>query len=270
MNQNSQRNSHHQETTPMKPARPFTPAAIAAVLTLGFVSTMSGQGQGTLPPSDLTKLVALETKAIDADLAKATFTKKSQKHVKLAAFMIALYAQNAKDNAPAMATLRDQALKLMKAAEAGNLEDAKKLAATLSPEIKADAAAKTGPMAMEKVLDIESVMALFNPEKSSGLNMEKDLEDLVESKGMGLDAAKLEKAALLGQKVALVALVTQNHSPKTPIDASSRKVWTGIAGDMNKEANALTAAGRAGKTGDVAKIAKNINDTCTKCHDSYR
>ena len=210
----------------MKPARPFTPAAVAAVLTLGFVCTMSGQGQGTLPPSDLAKLVALETKAIDADLAKASFTKKSQKHVKLAAFMIARYAQCAKDNAPAMATLRDQALKLMKAAEAGNLEDAKKLAATLSAEIKADAAAKTGPMAMEKVLDMESVMALFNPEKSSGLNLEKDLEDLVESKGMGLDAAKLEKAALLRLKGKPGRAGYTVHSPKTPTRCRQQK-WIG-------------------------------------------
>jgi Cytochrome C' len=254
----------------MKPARLIILGAASTALALILVFTRSGQGQGTLPASDIAKLIALDAKFIEADLSKPTFTKKAQKHVRLAAFMIALYAQNAKDDAPAMATLREQALKVMIAADAGNAEETKKLAATLTPGIKADPAAKTGPVAMEKLIELEALMSLFNPEKSSGFNMEKDLEDLVESKGMGLDAVKLEKTALLGQKVALIALVTQAHSPKTPLDAANKKVWVGIAGDMNKEANALTAAARANKTADIAKIAKNINDTCTKCHDSFR
>ncbi len=226
----------------MKPARLITLGAASTALVLVLIVARAGQGQGTLPASDIAKLIALDAKFIEADLSKPTFTKKAQKRVRSAAFMIALYAQNAKDDAPAMATLREQALKVMKAADAGNAEETKKLAATLTPAIKADPAAKPGPVAMEKLLDMEALMSLFNPEKSSGFNMEKDLEDLVESKGMGLDAAKLEKTALLGQKVALVALVTQAHSPKTPLDAAKKKIWFGIAGDMNKEANDLTAA----------------------------
>src|SRR5437660_1282050 len=119
----------------------FALGTATAALSLGFLVVVSGQGQGTVPPADLAKLIAVETKHIDAELAKASFLKKGQKRVRMAAFMIAAYAQNGdKGNAQAMATLRDQALKVMKAAEAGNKDETKKLAADLSTS-KADPAA---------------------------------------------------------------------------------------------------------------------------------
>src|SRR5262245_60537261 len=116
----------------------FALCNLLGALGLAFFVVAAGQGQGTMPPADVAKVVGVEVKQIDGELSKANFLKEGQKRVRMAAFMIAAYAQNAKENAPAMATLRDQALKLMQAAEAGKADEAKKLAATLKPDIKPD------------------------------------------------------------------------------------------------------------------------------------
>src|SRR5205823_177850 len=107
-----------------------------AALGLGLFFVVAGQGEGPVPAADVAKLVNMEVKNIDAELTKPKLLKKGQKRVRTAAFMIAVYAENAEDNAPAMATLRDQALKVMKAAQTGKADEAKKLAATLKPDIK--------------------------------------------------------------------------------------------------------------------------------------
>src|SRR5205814_7431924 len=94
-----------------------------AVLGVGLFFVVASQGEGPVPAADVAKLVNMEVKSIQAELAKPKFLKKGQKRVRTAAFMIAVYAQNAKDNAPVMATLRDQALKVMKAAQTGKADE---------------------------------------------------------------------------------------------------------------------------------------------------
>src|SRR5437868_8308750 len=147
-----------------------------AALGLGFLAVMTGRGQGTLPAADLPRLIGQEIKHIEAELAKPNFLKKGQKRVRMAAFMIAAYAQDAQGNTPSMATLRDRALEVMKAAETGKAAETKKLAATLSADIKPDPAAKTAPVPLAKQLDLETVMRMFSGDKVGGFGMEKALE----------------------------------------------------------------------------------------------
>src|SRR4029077_18415863 len=137
----------------------------------GLFFVLTSHGEGPVSAVDVAKLVNLEIKNIGVELAKPSFLKKGQKRVRRAAFMIAVYAQNAKDNAPAIAPLRDQAFKVMKAAEAGNAAETKKLAATLSPDIKPDPAANTAPVALDEHLDLESVMRMFSSDKVGGFGM---------------------------------------------------------------------------------------------------
>jgi hypothetical protein len=188
--------------------------------------------------------------------------------VRMAAFMIAVYAQNAKDNLSAMATLRDQAFKVMKAAEGGKADETKKLAAMLGPNIKPDPAAKTAPVALEKQLDLESVMRMFSGEKVGGFGMEKALEDLIDAKG--LDAGQLEKSALLGQKISMIAKVAQAYGPESDQGKKTKKLWSELAVEMHIEASELAAAARANKDADIGKFANKLTVTCTKCHDIFR
>jgi hypothetical protein len=235
---------------------------------LGLVFVAAGHGEGTVAAPDLAKLVNMEVKHINGELSKSTFSKKGQKRVRMAAFMIAVYAQNAKDNAAAMATLRDQALKLMQAAEAGKADEAKKLAATLVPDIKPNPAAKTAPIALEKQLDLETLMRMFSSDKVGGFGVEKALEDLVDAKG--LDAGQLEKTALLGQKLSLIARLAHAYAPQSDSGSKTKKTWNALATEMETGATELAAAAGARKDADIGKLANKLTATCTKCHDIFR
>jgi hypothetical protein len=226
------------------------------------------QGQGTVPAADLAKLVEVEVKNIDVELSKPKLLKKGQKRVRMAAFLIAAYAQDAKDNGPAMATLRDQALKVMKAAEAGNAAEAKKLAAGLAVNIKPDPAANTAPVALEKHLDLESVMRMFSNAQVGGFAIEKSLEDLIDMKTF--DAGQHAKTALLAEKVSMIGKLAQSYAPAVDKGSKTKKAWIELAADMQLAASELAVAAHAKKDADVGKLANKLTGTCTKCHDIFR
>ena len=245
----------------------MTLATALSALGLGFFFVVTGQGQGTLPPGDLAKLLAMEAKNIETELSKSTFSKKGQKKVRMAAFMVAVYAQNAKDDPAGMATLRDSALKLMKAADAGNAADAKKLAANLKTNIK-DPGAKSAPVALEKELELEYLMRMFSGEKVGGFGLEKALEDLVEAKSV--DAAQLEKTALLGQKIGFIAKVSHGYGPESDSGKKTKKAWNELADEMESAAKELATAAKANKGSEISKLADKLSGTCLKCHDIFR
>ena len=95
-----------------------------------------------------------------------------------------------------------------------------------------------------------------------------NLEDLVDAKG--LDAAQLEKTALLGHKVSLIGKLAQGHPPEAEQGKKTRKSWNELATEMQTTANELAAAAHAKKDADIGKIANKLTGTCTKCHDIFR
>jgi hypothetical protein len=256
------------ETTFMTRPNRFALVTGLGTLCLGLLVVLSSRGQGTVPAGDLAKLIDVELKNIDAELGKAKLLKKGQKRVRMAAFMIAAYAQDAKDNGPAMATLRDQAFKVMKAAEAGDAPEVKKLRAGLAANIKPDPAANTAPVALEKHLDLETVMRMFSNAQVGGFSLEKALEDLIEMKTF--DAAQLEKTALLSEKVAMMAKLAQGYAPAVDKGSKTKKAWIELATEMQLAAGELAAAAHAKKDADIGKLANKLTGTCTKCHDIFR
>jgi hypothetical protein len=258
----------HEENTFMKRSHHFVLGTALAALGLGIVFVAAGPAQPP-GPEILGKLIAQETKSIDAEMAKTTFSKKGQKRVKMAAFMIAVYAQNApKGNEQVMATLRDQALKVVAAADAGKADDVKKLTPTLSLSIKADPSVKPGPVALEKHLELELLMRMFSSDKTGGFSMEKALEDLVDLKG--LDAAQLEKTSLVGQKIVFMAKMAHAYGPESDQGKKTKKVWNELANEMETTAGEFTAAALAKKDAEVIRLANKLTGTCTKCHDVFR
>jgi hypothetical protein len=244
-------------------------ATVMASVGLGTLAVAAGYGQAPVPTADLPKLIQLERKHIDAELAKPSFLKKGQGRVKMAAFMIAAYAQNGKGDVVQRAALRDQALKLIKVAGTGKADEARKLAATLTMDYKGDpAAAHVAIVPLEKQLDLETVMRMFSGTKVGGFDLEKDIENLGEAKG--LDAAQFEQAALLGDKVNMIGLIAHTYAPASDQGKKTKKAWNDIAAQMQNEASALAAAAHAKKDGDVAKSAKGLMGTCTRCHDIFR
>src|SRR5262245_32016945 len=127
----------------------------AGVGLLTAVSSGAGMDDKTamyknvLPDDMFAKLVTDDVQIVKEGLSKAQDKKMAVK-AKDAALMIAVYAQGAMQkpgaNTAAMAGLRDQALRVVKAIADGKFADAAKLADELKPTGKADPAAKATPL----------------------------------------------------------------------------------------------------------------------------
>ncbi len=251
----------------------FLPRRIAMaslVLFLGLGCLVLAGGGSSVPPAELTRLIEQDAKFLQDTLAKSKLDKKTGRKIKGTALMVAAYAQvgMSKDNAPAMATLRDTALKLIKAADADDLSEAKKLAAALSASPKADAAANPAPVAFNAHLELELVMRQFSSERIGGFGMEGELETLVEMKGAAAGAQK-DKVLALANKITVIADVARFYPPEKDEPKGKTKAnWLGFTDSLRTQAQALADAARTGK--DIGTAADNLSKACTKCHDVFR
>jgi Cytochrome C' len=244
-----------------------------AVLSLGVY--VASWAQSPLSPKDLAKLVADDAEVIQKTLAKDNLEKdkKSQRKMRLAALMIAQYAQSAiaKENpkSASMATLRNQALAVHKAIEEMKFADAKTLAAKLSVDIPPDAGAKMQPVDLAKLEDFDSVMHQFSSIRLGGFGLEEYVEGLGELK-QNPDAAEAQKIDVVGKKLAMIATLAQSHTPPMLGGAKTLDAWKGFSKSMYQESLNLTKAAASGKAADISKAAVKVNDTCKSCHDVFR
>jgi hypothetical protein len=242
-----------------------------SLLALGL--TMIAWAQPQASPADVAKLISQDAKYIQDTLAKPTVDKKSQRRVRIAAMLIAQYAQGglAKDNPKnaSLATLRDKALGIIKAVDADKLADAKKLADALSPDIKAEGVVNVDFVPLNKSLEFEAVMRAFSSERVGGFGLENQLEELVELKGP-VDAEKAEKIQTLALKVAQIAHLAHAYVPEKDDGKKTKKAWLEDAKEMQAAAMALAEAGKGKQDVAIAKAAQNLSGTCIKCHDIFR
>jgi hypothetical protein len=242
---------------------------VLAAVTLSswlVVRALAEDGITPLPEPVFSKLVEGEAAFLKKALAKGKVTDKVERKVKAVALMIAAYAQNnmGKANAAEMATLRDTALKLIKAVEAKQMPEAKKLAGMLSGKIKADSAVKTAPVPLHSQLKFEYLMRQFSGEAIGGFALERDLESLVEQKGP-LDAGQQAKALALAYKIAVISQLAQAYpAPKN----GKTKEW--LAFGRNTRAAALDLANAVRSGQNVGGAADKLSLSCTKCHDVFK
>jgi len=246
-----------------------------AILSFGIMMTAWAQ---TAPsPADLGKLITQDAEVIKTSLAKPKVDKKAQSKIRLAAFLIAHYAQSSivKDSpkAGSLATLRDRALGIVKAVDDGKLDEAKKLAESLSPDVAADPGVKVAPVALEKHLDLESVMKAFSSVRMAGLGLENHMDDLANFTGP-VEAADAEKIQASAQKIAMIALLANFYAP--PKDAAkTKKLWTALNKEMYTTALELAEAAKTKQGAAISKIAQKlttekVGTVCTRCHDVFR
>src|SRR5262249_55420800 len=154
---------------------------------------------------------------------------------KAAAFMIAVYAQaNTAGDAKKMATLRDTALKVLKAVDEGNVKEASALAANLTPTPKEDPAAKTEPVMLAKQFEFEQLMNQFSSERIGGFGIEKELESLLESKD-ALTPPQMEKLTSLGYKLSMVAHIVHAYKDdKNEGGMKTIKNWVNLSDQFHK------------------------------------
>ncbi len=241
---------------------------VAMALALGW-AVWAGVPEVALGPKEFALLVNPDAKFIQDTLAKDIPDKKTARKVKIAALMIAHYAQSGmtKDNAKAMATLRDKALQIIKVVDEKPAE-AKTLAAALSAKPKAEGNPKTEKIPLHTHLDLELVMRNFSSKEIGGFGLEKELDALIDFKGP-LTAEQQQKILLLAGKIVMIANLAQEYIPeKDEPKGKTRKNWQIFASGLRDTATGLVEAAR--KKGDVAETATAVSLSCVKCHDVFK
>jgi hypothetical protein len=241
-------------------------------LGLGLCIVLASRGQGpALADKDLRQLVEHDAKAIQTILGKPKFEKKALGKVKAAAVMFAAYAQAAaaEQKNDALFALRDRALEVAKAAHEGKAEQARKLAAELSLDVKVPPGIKPNLVALEKHIDIATVMKQFAADRFGGFSLEKAIDDLVESKGPADDKAAAE-IVRLAHKVATIASLARILPPESDQGNKTKAAWLGFTDKMQAVALDLAKVASTRKDAEVGPLADRLSQTCVKCHDIFR
>jgi hypothetical protein len=260
-------------------------AAALAVLAAGLVfgagpnsgTAADAKGAGVykpvLPDDVFAKLVAEDAKVIKDSLAKASDKKMANK-AKVAALMIAVYAQGAagKPGAKAaeLAGLRDEALKVAKAIDAGKVDEAKKKADDLKATGVSAVGAKSGPIAVHDGFDIDLVMQQFKPERGGGLELEKKLQTYV-NKRSDYTAVDYQQMVPLLYRIAEIAQPTEALAP-APMGQKDPAKWVKWSQEMGTlAAEAAELAKKPKPDSKAVKAAlKNLDANCTTCHTLFR
>jgi hypothetical protein len=262
------------------------PVAGVAALAAGWVLfALTGQGPAAdtksaadvykpvMPEDILTQLVTEEGKALRDAVAKSA-DKKAASKARSVAFVIAVYAQGevarGGPTAPAMAGLRDTALKVAKAVADGKVDDAKKLAEVVKPTGKPDPAAKVGPVAVHEEFELDTLMQVFKPERGGGLEWEKKLQ-MLRDKRSAYTPADYQTLVPLMYRIAAVAQPTEVFAP-APMGKKTPAEWIKLSREMSTEAVGAAELARKPKPDDkmVKAAVKKLEATCTNCHDKFR
>jgi hypothetical protein len=227
-----------------------------------------------LPDAEFARLVTEDAKVIQTALNTAATDKKMATKAKTSALMIAVYAQSQMGKPGAkkaeMGGLRDAALKLAKAVTDGKFDDAKKLAADLKPEGKADPAAKPS-VDVHEPFDTDILMQQFKPERSGGMDFEKSMQKLA-GKRAAYVPDDFKNATHVGYRIAMIAQPCEAMAPAKDMGKKTRAEWIKLSQEMGKLALEAAQAASQGKADDkkVKAILKKLDDNCTNCHTSYR
>jgi hypothetical protein len=246
---------------------------LAGWLLLGGTGSAGGKDdKALLPAAEFDALVKEDAKVIEDTLAKDEPDKKMVRKVKIAAVMIAAYAQASatKDNAAQRATIRDAAIKVAKLVTDGKFKEAAELAKTL-PTLKAAPGVKTAPVALDKEFGLDDLMHQFATERTGGFGIDKELGELAEEKT--LTPKQVERLGSLGYRLAVVATLAPAYAEsQEDKDYKGRTVknWVAFTGEFRTAALEMAAAGRSKSEPATMKALEKVSGSCVKCHDVFR
>jgi cytochrome c556 len=243
----------------------LTAGAFATLAAAVSVTAADPATKVKLPDAEYKQLVTADAKVIQDTLAKGAMDKKAVAKVKAAAVLIAEYAQN-RDTPDA--GVRDAALGIAKAAAGGKADEAKKLAADLSP---GKGTGKPGLVNLSKEIEIEELMNVFKPERGGGQNLEKDFQTLA-GKRAAYTPAEFQKIAPMAYKIAAIAQITEGLPPEQNAGKKTKANWAKWTQEMGQLAVEAGQAARAAKPDDksVKATLRKLEKTCTDCHEVFR
>jgi cytochrome c556 len=259
----------------MSPRRRTATAALAVVVCAASWTAADSKGpwKSVLPEGEFSKLVTAEAKVVSDAIGKGLADKKMATKAKVSALMIAAYAQSAMlGNAakgPQLAALRDKAVAASKAAADGNADEARKLAAELTPT--AGGTGKAEPVDLSKHLDLADLMTQFKPERGGGKELEKKLKAL-SAKRAALTPAEVQDAVSLAYQSAIIAQFTEVMGPDADMGNKKKADWIKMSQEMGTLGVEAAKTASASRPDDKAVKAalKRLDDNCTKCHQVFR
>jgi cytochrome c556 len=260
-----------------------TRRALGAALLAGLVAgtaaadPKAGLWRPVLSDAEFAAMVAADAKTITDVLGKGKPDKKGVSKAKAAALMVVAYAQGAmaKDGAKAaeLAALRDRAMAVAQAIKDDKFDEAKKLAAGLKAGGVTDPAAKTDPVDVTKLFDLEELMSQFKPADKGGVSLEKNLTKFWNKRGSApFTAAEVKELVPLLQRTAVMAQVTEAMTPAADEGKKTKAAWVKWSKEMGELAEEATKQARAEKQDGKALRAtlKKLEGNCTACHNVFR
>ena len=257
---------------------PVRTLLIAAALCAGL-ALLAPAGAADPTDDEFAALVAQDAKVIAqaAEAVEKAPTPKDKKVVsrnagsgiKSAALLVATYANNRiagtnKDADAKAAGIRDEAVKIYKAAADGNYKGAADLARGLPSAKPASDAKKIDFLKDLGEVTQKEVMHNFLKTTQFGTNAEADI--IANGKKA---TAKPTDTALIAHRV--LAMGELNKVVVKAEGAADKKKWDDYNAQMIKATEALLAATKKkSSAADLAKAYTAVNATCNACHDDFK
>lgn len=143
-----------------------------------------------------------------------------------------------------------------------------------APNLAAEFAKKDGT-------DLDVIMELFKPRAKGGMGV-GDKTGLVKRDGIEIKLQDLDKTTptpreaqaesdALARAGYVAAAIADTVKGKVPAEHKKKaKEWQNLSKEMQKAGIEFAEAAKTKKPADIQKAAKQLNDSCIKCHDVFR
>jgi hypothetical protein len=251
---------------------------VAAALA-GGMAWLSRAGAADLTDDEFKAVLEQDVKAITraaeavdraAPAKKKAVQKNAAAGIKSAAVNMAGYANDhitGKDPAAdaRAAAVRDEAIKIFKAAEGKDFKAAAEAAKGLSSPKPAADAKKIDVAKAFGELTPKEIMDNYKKTEQFGTNLEADVQANAKKKG----PIKPADAALIAHRVLVMAEYTKTVTKAE--NAADKKEWDEYNAKMTKAGEELLAATKKKSSpADFSKLFTTLDASCTACHDKFK
>ena len=227
-----------------------------------------------LPVPAFNKLVEDSIKNLTSYTASTSQFNQNGKRVQAEATNLIVYAEIARraGELALVDTLREDGLKLLKAAQDKKGDEAKKLTGIIAQWNKSRMNAGTGSVEKSSDLDLAKSTSLKVIMDVSVKEIDRNLTQYKRLTPASFGAkGKQEEIVGAMYKLAAMSVATTAHVPSTDIPAGkSAKDWLTAAEDMRKHSLAAAAAASAKKLPELKKAVNDLSAACAKCHEDFR
>jgi hypothetical protein len=186
-----------------------------------------------------------------------------------AAMTLAAYAEALGDPA-----LKENALKVADALIKKDIAGAGAVAKTLT--VKPGGTPGKGDLPTLKGFDVELAMTAFRPSKTGGMNIEKDLKDMITMKEPK-PVVPAEVEVLVTRSALMMAYAAGldyegTYPSGLPVNAQNKELWRKMMNesvDLTKQIAEEAGKPRADEK-EIVKLLKALDAKCYDCHNKFR